>query len=170
LAVQGANECLDILSTNPVVRRIPFRLNVDHIKTQWILTDESVQSFVAGFAEVLSFLLQASIAHADKECQHQPLQKCWRLLQDPGQEISSDGRVCLVDNLGDCFTWGKMIGWLLLLTVIFETNPALLGASERDILRELRQYPMSMRSGYVSSTCLPRCVICVTPRLGRSRR
>jgi hypothetical protein len=137
--MQGANECLDILPTNPVLWCVSFGLSIDDIKTQWILADESVKSFVSGSAEMLGLLLQTSIAHADKECQHKPFQERWGLLQDPGQEIPSDGRVCLVDNLGDRFAWGKTIGWLLLLTVIFKVDLALLGASERDVLRARRE-------------------------------
>jgi hypothetical protein len=35
---------------------VPFRLNIDNIKTQWIVADESIKSLIAGAAKVLSLL------------------------------------------------------------------------------------------------------------------
>lgn len=41
---------------------------------------------------------QPAVAHAGKQVQDQMLEELRRLLEDPGQEVSGNGRVSVVDQ------------------------------------------------------------------------
>lgn len=112
-ALQGTDERLDGFASDVAALLVPLRLNVDSVKSESILVDNTIDTSVARPTDTGSALLGASVAHGEEQMDDGLFKEVRVAIPEPREQLDADLIFDAADAVSDLFNRVKDVYGIL---------------------------------------------------------